>query len=90
MVAMTPEVYAKAWAIAETQDEEAWAILRGKGRAAGDMIEIILKVMERDGIVCLEKRVPVGADHVRWPVYALVPAPQVAPPLLTLVKGGVE
>lgn len=89
MVAMTHEAYAKAWEIAETQDEEAWAILRGKGRAAGDMIVTILKVMEAEGIVCREERVPIGTN-IRWPVYALVPARQVAPPSLTLVTSGAD
>jgi hypothetical protein len=89
MIAMTHEAYAKAWEIAVTQDEEAWAIVHSKGRATGDMLHVILKVMEKDGIVCREERVPIGTN-IRWPVYALVPAPQVAPPSLTLVKGGVE
>jgi hypothetical protein len=89
MIAMTHEAYAKAWEIAVTQDDEAWAILRNKGLATADMIHVILKVMEGDGIVCRELRVPAGTN-IQWPVFALVPARQVAPPSLTLVKGGAE
>jgi hypothetical protein len=89
MVAMTHEAYAKAWEVAQTQDEEAWAMVRGKGRAAGDMIHTVLKVLESEGVICREERVPIGTN-IRWPVFALVPARQVAPPSLTLVKGGVD
>lgn len=73
MVAMTHEAYAEGYAYAQRIPPDIWDMARAKGRGIGDMIKLALDTLAREGIVRREECVPEGAEHMRWPVYAIVP-----------------
>lgn len=84
---MTPDAYARASELLETQAEGDLAAARARGCSLGEVLKAALDVLVGSGSVRVELRRVLGsAENLRWPVYALVPVEPRQRPQLRVVE----